>query len=102
MTPLEKSAWVSFSAVVKRFQGNLKASNYKELVNDLLATYRKLGCNMSLKVHFMHSHLDYFPENLGAMSSEEQGECFHQDLKTMEQRYQGRWNENVMADYCWI
>jgi len=35
---------------------------------------------MSVKVHFLHSHLDYFPENLGAMS-EEQGERFHQDLK---------------------
>ena len=44
---------------------------------------------MSVKVHFLHSHLDYFPENLGAMS-EEQGERFHQDLKTMEKRYQGR------------
>jgi len=23
---------------------------------------------MSLKIHFLHSHLDFFPENLGAMS----------------------------------
>ena len=44
---------------------------------------------MSVKVHFLHSHLDYFPENLGAMS-EEQGERFHQVLKTMEKRSQGR------------
>ena len=56
--------------------------------------------NMSVKVHFMYSQLDYFPENLGAMS-EEQGKRFHQDLKTMEKRYQGRWNENMMTDYCW-
>ncbi|GFU46855.1 hypothetical protein TNCV_640091 [Trichonephila clavipes] len=28
---------------------------------------------MSVKVHFLHSHLDYFPENLGAVS-EEQGD----------------------------
>jgi hypothetical protein len=55
---------------------------------------------MSLKVHFLASHLDYFPENLGAVS-EEQGERFHQDIKEMEQRYQGRWNVNMMADYCW-
>ncbi|GFU51056.1 hypothetical protein TNCV_2414841, partial [Trichonephila clavipes] len=31
---------------------------------------------MSVKVHFLHSHLDYFPENLRAVS-EEQGERFH-------------------------
>ena len=46
---------------------------------------------MSLKVHFLHSHMSYFPENLGAFS-EEQGEHFHQDVKEMERRYQGFWN----------
>ncbi|GFX95346.1 uncharacterized protein TNCV_849361 [Trichonephila clavipes] len=56
---------------------------------------------MSVQVHFLHSHLDYFPENLGAVS-EEQGERFHQDIKEMERRYQGLWNVNMMADYCWM
>ncbi|GFY24534.1 uncharacterized protein TNCV_1015801 [Trichonephila clavipes] len=56
---------------------------------------------MSVKVHFLLSHLDYFPESLGAVS-EEQGERFHQDIKEMERRYQGRWNVNMMADYCWM
>jgi hypothetical protein len=56
---------------------------------------------MSLKVHFLNAHLDYFPENLGAVS-EEQGERFHQDIKKMETRYQGRWNVNRMGDYCWL
>ena len=55
---------------------------------------------MSVKVHFLYSHLDYFPENLGAFS-EEQGERFHQDIKVMEKRYQGRWNISMIADYCW-
>jgi hypothetical protein len=31
-----------------------------------------------------------------------QGERFHQDIKEMEKRYQGRWNEHMMADYCWM
>ena len=55
---------------------------------------------MSIKLHFLDSHLDFFPDNLGDYS-EEQGERFHQDIKTMETRYQGRWNVNMMADYCW-
>ncbi|GBP03124.1 hypothetical protein EVAR_2591_1 [Eumeta japonica] len=42
----------------------------------------------------------FFSDNLGD-HSEEQGERFHQDIKTMETRYQGRWNVNMMADYCW-
>ncbi|GFU54509.1 uncharacterized protein TNCV_3024841 [Trichonephila clavipes] len=56
---------------------------------------------MSVEVHFLHSHLDYFPENLGAVG-EEQGERFHQDIKEMKRRYPGRWNANMMADYCWM
>ena len=55
---------------------------------------------MSVTVHFLHSHLDYFPENLGAFS-EEQGERFHQDIKVIEKRYQGKWNISMIADYCW-
>lgn len=39
---------------------------------------------MSVKVHYMHSHLDLFPENLGDIS-EEHGERFHQDIKVMEE-----------------
>jgi hypothetical protein len=67
----------------------------------MLDKFKELGCNMSLKVHFLDSHLDYFPANIGAIS-EEQGERFHQDIKEMERRYQGRWNMNMMADYCWM
>jgi len=32
---------------------------------------------------------------------DEQGERFHQDIKEMETRYQGRWDAVMMADYCW-
>lgn len=55
---------------------------------------------MSLKIHFLNSHLDFFPDNLGDFS-EEQGERFHQDIKVMERRYQGHWNTSMMGDYCW-
>ena len=36
----------------------------------MLACFEALGCRMSLKVHFLHAHLDYFPQNLGDMSEE--------------------------------
>ena len=52
-------------------------------------------------MHFLHLHLNFFPESLGAVS-DEQGERFHQDIKAMEKRYQGFWNESMMADYCWM
>ena len=90
----------ALSQVVSNFVGNTKSPEYKEIAKTLLDTFHKLGCNMSVKVHFLHSHLEYFPENFGALN-EEQGERFHQDNKIMEKRYQGRWNVNMIADYCW-
>ena len=55
---------------------------------------------MSITLQYLHSHLDRFPDNLGDVS-EEQGERFHQDIKVMEDRYQGRWDSHMMSDYCW-
>ena len=55
---------------------------------------------MSIKVHFLFSHLDKFPKTVGSVS-DEQGERFHQDLMTVEERYQGRWDRHMLADYCW-
>ena len=56
----EKAPWDSFKFVVKGFLGNRRAQNYEELVNNLLQSYQNLGCNMSEKMHFLHSHLDFF------------------------------------------
>ena len=53
---------------------------------------------MSLKIHFLHSDLDCFPQSLGD-ESDEHGERFHQQMKVMETRYQGFWNEAMMGDY---
>ena len=55
---------------------------------------------MSIKLHYLHSQLARFSENL-CDASDEQGECFHQNISNMEVRYQGRWNAIMLADYCW-
>lgn len=96
----EKEAWNSFRMVPKNFLGNHKAENYKELVDNMLSCYEKMGCNMSLKIHFLHSHIDFFPDNCGSVS-DEHGERFHQDISGMEGRYQGKWSPSMLADYCW-
>jgi hypothetical protein len=59
-----------------------------------------MGCNTALKIHFLHSHLDFFPLNLGTVS-DEQWERFHQAISTMEKRYAGKSSENMLAYYCW-
>ncbi|GBP46405.1 hypothetical protein EVAR_36387_1 [Eumeta japonica] len=100
MTVPESDAWKSFVLVVENFLGNHKAPNYEEIVQNMLTNFQTLGANMSIKLHYLRNHLDKFPDNLGNYS-EEQGERFHQDLKVMEERYQGRWDCHMMADYCW-
>lgn len=97
----EQEAWQAFIWTCENFLGNHKALTYKDGIQNLLNAYNKLGCRMSLKIHFLHSHLDFFPENLGAVS-DEQGERFHQDIQLMEKRYQGFWNDSMLADYCWM
>jgi len=73
---------------------------YKGIVAKLLSTLQGMGANLSIKVHFLYSHLDRFPENLGDLS-DEQVERFHQDINEIEVRYQGRWDAAILADYCW-
>jgi len=86
--------------VVTDFLGNRRADNYEDLVEELLSSYQKLGCNMSVKIHFLSSHLDFFPENCDSVSGEH-GVRFHQDIVAMEGRYKVKWSPSVLADYCW-
>ena len=84
---LKKNAWLSFKRICKDSLGNHKAANYQDIVQDLLTSYKNMESHMSLKIHFLESHLDFFPKNLGE-DSDEHGERFHQDNMAMEKRYQ--------------
>lgn len=75
LSGLEKAAWMSFKNVVTEFIGNRKNEYYEELVSEILT--------------FLDSHLDFFFKNLGDIS-DEHAERFHQDISTMEERYQGK------------
>ena len=91
----ERVAWKCF----KKFLGSHRAENYEEVVSNLLHSYEVLDCKMSLKVHFLASHLYFFHENLDV--SDERGERFHQDIAVIEKRYKGKWSVGMIADYCW-
>ena len=64
----ERNAWLSFKCICKDFLGNYKAANYQDVVQDLLPSYKAMGCNMSLKIHFLESHLDFFFHNISTKS----------------------------------
>jgi hypothetical protein len=55
---------------------------------------------MSVKIHLLSSHLDFFPENCGSVRGEH-GVRFHQDIAAMEGRYKEKWTPSMLADYCW-
>ena len=76
---------LSFAEVVSKFLGHSKNSDYQSIVENTFACFETLGCRTSLKVHFLHAHLDYFSQNL----CEEYGERFHQGIKITETWYQG-------------
>lgn len=90
-------AWFAFNEVVLNFLGNRRSGNYEELVQHLFVAYKNMG-NISLKINFLHSHLDFFPENCGDIS-DEHVERFHQEISAIEKRYQGQWSTNMLADY---
>jgi hypothetical protein len=87
LTEQEQTAWDAFVLVVHNFLGKHRADNYVDLVDNLIA-YQHLSCRMSLKMHLLHSNLTFFPSNMGAVS-DEHSERFHQEMSTMETRYQG-------------
>jgi len=89
LTETEKCVWLTFKAVCLSFLGNVKTENYKELVEDLLNAHQSTGCNMSLKILFLHSHLDFFPPNLSAVSDEPRRDDMQESC------------HRTSADCCW-
>jgi len=79
---LMNSLTKAFKHVVRNFLGSNTSPNYVQLVDKMLQALQLMKINMSLKIHFLDSHLDFFPAKLGDVS-DEQGERFHQDIATM-------------------
>ncbi|KAK3880370.1 hypothetical protein Pcinc_015136 [Petrolisthes cinctipes] len=85
LNPIELSAWLCFKSVIGNFLGNHRSPKYEKTVDELMERFHQLGARTSVKMHFLRSHLDYFPNNCGDFS-EEQGERFHKDIRVMEER----------------
>lgn len=81
----QKKAWNAVKEVINGFLGKHRAENYKHLVSNMLVAFEAIDVHMSLKIHFLHHHLDYFSRQL-ATESDEQGERFHQTALPFELR----------------
>jgi hypothetical protein len=75
----ERNAWLSFKRIFKDFLGNHKAANYKDVVQDMLTSYKAMGCNMILKIHFLESHLN-FSKKISAKSVTNKAKDFTKTL----------------------
>ena len=42
----------------KNFLGNKRAQNYPEIIQELFVSYKALGYNITIKLHFLHSNVD--------------------------------------------
>ena len=89
MSKEEFYAWNALVKIVKNCFGNKKASNYKELVANLLSSFEDIGAKMSIKVHFMHSHIDRFPENLVHLVTNKEKDS----IKTLR-----KWKRGIKGD----
>ena len=66
----------------------------------MLRAFPKLGCPVSIKIHFLFYHLDRSLDNLSD-TGDKQGEWFRLDTEVMQEQYQGRWDVSKMINYCW-
>ena len=60
----ELRAWKAFKSVCGGFLGNTCIPDYQACIEKLLKSYEDMGCQMSCKIHFLHSHLNFFPPDL--------------------------------------
>lgn len=99
---LHRKAWFALRAVIENVLGKNRAeqNEAKAIVQELLKCYRTINASMTLKLHFLHFHLEEFLRQLPT-ESDEQGERFHQTTMPMEKRYKGKKLDALLAEVCW-
>lgn len=100
LPPTAQEAFSNIKQVINGFLGNHRMENFKEIIHNMLMCFERMNINMSTKIHFLHQHLDFFKDNLGKIS-DEHGERFHQQIKHIEIRFQGKNDEHMLAEYMW-
>ena len=58
MDSRKKTACLTLVAILKNFLRNKKVENFADLVVRMLKAFCDLGCEMSIKLHFISSYLD--------------------------------------------
>lgn len=96
----ELNAWNSISAVIENVLCKNRSPEYRDYIDNMMKSFDKLGVNMSLKIHMLHAHFDFYERQLST-ETDETGERFHQTIMAFEDRFAGKRIDSMLADFCW-
>ena len=65
----------------------------------MVTAFQNLDSRMSLKPHFLQTHLDFLPSNLGAVG-DEYNERIYLGTAEVKARYKGKCDASMMGN-CW-
>ena len=68
LSEAEQSAWQSLKSIITNFLGIHRSAGYFKEFEELLKSFRQLRAQMSVKLHCLRSHFDYFPKNCRDLS----------------------------------
>lgn len=100
LSDVELVAWDCVKAVIENVLGIHRSENWRILIEDMLNAFHRLNVRMSLKIHFLHHHIEKFAEQSPA-ESDEHGERFHQVTARLEHWYSGKKLHSLLGDICW-
>ena len=95
-------AWNALKEVIEGVLGKnrVQREEIQQRVDRLLYYFEKIGASMTLKLHFLHHHLDTFLDQ-SPQESDEQGERFHQVTMPIEKRFKSKKLDALLAEVCW-
>lgn len=94
------NAWDAIRAVIENVLTKNRTADYRIFIENMMQSFDALEVHMSLKIHILHAHLDFFEQQLST-ESDEAGERFHQTLMAFEDRFAGKRFNSMLADFCW-
>jgi hypothetical protein len=101
VTGNKKPATEGVKRICNDLLGYHKVANYQDVVQDLLTSVKAMGCNMSLKMHFLESYLDSFSPKISVKSAKNTVKDFTKTLRLWKRRTNANEPLSMLADYCW-
>lgn len=94
------NTWDSIRAVIENVLCKNRSPDYRVYIDNMMQAFDVFGVKMSLKIHMLHSHFDFYERQLST-ETDETGERFHQTVMTFEDRFAGKSIDFMLADFCW-